>query len=255
MDEKTVSYSQLRNWLKCPHYHYRVSVTKEIPYPTNKYTVLGTSVHNTCEQILENNIKNKRLIRQLLLDNTIVEKLENPEVDRSEVDQLLRPYFNILPDIPSFLERNHPDFSLHSTEYKIDVGLNSYYSVNWNNDYRFVGYVDLILKNNKGEYLLVDWKTSTKGWNKWKRKDDKYTYQLPLYSYFFAKNLQIPLEKVRNAFIIFNARDGGIEEFVPPNDWQSALKSLRLLVHNAYEKKFYPFNKACRFCECEEYKK
>lgn len=257
---KTVSYSQLRNWLKCPHYHYRVSITKDIPYPTNKYTVLGTAVHDTCEQIYKFDPDNRETIHQLFWDNLTIEKLENSDElsdgEFGEIDELAKPYLNILPDIREYVSTCYSTkIKSIETELKLEIPINQYLDRHFDRDFEFVGYIDLVLVDEFGNHILIDWKTSTKGWNKWKKADEKYYYQLILYRYLYSKKFDIPLEKVKTSFIIFNARDEGIESFVPPvQEWPEAINSLKLMIYNAYQEEFYPFNKTCRFCECEEWR-
>jgi len=131
-NKKSVSYSQLRNWIKCPHYHYLVSIEKEIPYPINKYTVLGTSIHNTCEDIINYDIRSRSAIKNLLIDNYIIEKYENrQEIDQQEIDQLFEPYLDIIPGVPAYLESRFPGFQKFQTEYKLEIGLNQFYNINW----------------------------------------------------------------------------------------------------------------------------
>jgi hypothetical protein len=71
----------------------------------------------------------------------------------------------------------------------------------------FKGFIDLVFYNKYlDEYTLVDIKTSTKGWNKFAKADDKKIFQLLLYKEFFAKQFNVPIEKVNIEYFIVKRR-------------------------------------------------
>ena len=50
---KHISFSQLKNWAKCPFYHKLVSIDKiEDAFSGNIYTAFGTAMHTTIEKFL-----------------------------------------------------------------------------------------------------------------------------------------------------------------------------------------------------------
>ena len=60
------------------------------------------------------------------------------------------------------------------------------------------GFIDLVFYDERvDEWTIVDIKTSTKGWNKWAKADDKKKAQLLLYKEFFSKQFNIPLDKIK----------------------------------------------------------
>jgi hypothetical protein len=55
-------------------------------------------------------------------------------------------------------------------------------------------------------FKIIDIKTSTKGWNKWNKKDESKQFQLILYKNFFSKQFGIPKENIDINFIILKRK-------------------------------------------------
>ena len=73
-------------------------------------------------------------------------------------------------------------------------------------------------------------KTSTRGWNKWQKADESKTHQLLLYKVFYAKEFNVPLDKIEVEFIILKRKHEEddpfsgerIQRFVPPHGTMSS---------------------------------
>ena len=115
-------------------------------------------------------------------------------------------------------------------------------------------------------------KTSTRGWNKWQKSDESKTHQLLLYKVFYAKEFNVPLDKIEVEFIILKRKHdpddpwGGdrIQRFVPPHGsmsskeaWtsfntflnESFTKSGEYDLENPFPKTPGKNKKNCRWCE------
>jgi hypothetical protein len=67
----------------------------------------------------------------------------------------------------------------------------------------YTGYLDVVLYNENTEtFKIIDIKSSTKGWNKFAKKDESKQYQLLLYKQFFSQQYGIPLENIDIEFFI-----------------------------------------------------
>ena len=47
-----ISYSELKDWAHCPHYHKKAWVEKVAPFEGNEYTAFGSAIHDVCEKKL-----------------------------------------------------------------------------------------------------------------------------------------------------------------------------------------------------------
>ena len=59
---KYISFSQLKNWVKCPFYHKLVNIEKvDGAFSGNIYTAFGSALHETIEKHLEEEISDNDL--------------------------------------------------------------------------------------------------------------------------------------------------------------------------------------------------
>lgn len=255
---KRVSYSQLYNWSKCPHLHWLISISKQIPYSSNTYTVFGYTVHESLEyQFLQ------KLFKKSLDFNSIKQyylKVLQNEIERNSefvvpslMKELNANIFILHKNLDEYMSNTFGNYEIISIEESIDENI-EYESEKF--DYRMSGYIDLVIKDEQGKYHLIDFKTSKSGWNKWDRRDKTKYYQLILYKYFWmqGKNLQA---KDIDVHYIFLKRNGKISAFSPTSGTKrmdNAYKMLKQMIWNAYEREFYIRKKGeCKFCECRPF--
>ena len=66
-----------------------------------------------------------------------------------------------------------------------------------------VGYLDIVILDEITNTLKIyDIKTSTRGWNKWMKKDENKTQQLLLYKQFYSKQYNHPIDKIEVEYFI-----------------------------------------------------
>ena len=71
------------------------------------------------------------------------------------------------------------------------------------NRVKYMGYLDVVLYHEPSNtFKIIDIKTSTKGWNKYTKKDESKQFQLILYKHFFSKQYNIPIEYIDIEFFI-----------------------------------------------------
>ena len=139
----------------------------------------------------------------------------------------------------------------------------------------FKGFIDLVFYDERvDEWTLIDIKTSTKGWGKWDKADDKKKAQLLLYKEFFSKQFDIPLDKIKVEYFIvkrqvpkdaeYASMQKRVQEFRPadgPRKMKQAVALMENFVSQAvgmdgkYIEKEYPTNPsedACKFCPIKE---
>jgi hypothetical protein len=71
------------------------------------------------------------------------------------------------------------------------------------NNVKYMGYLDVVLYHEPSNtFKIIDIKTSTKGWNKYTKKDESKQFQLVLYKHFFSKQYNVPIENIDIEFFI-----------------------------------------------------
>ena len=133
----------------------------------------------------------------------------------------------------------------------------------------FKGFIDAVLYHEETEtFKIVDFKTSTRGWNKNTRKDEMKQNQLILYKEFFSRQFNIPKENIDVAFVILKRKiyensdfpQSRISEFRPasgPIKTKKAVAVVREFIQGCFEKdgsykerefEMRPSQSNCRFC-------
>ena len=72
----------------------------------------------------------------------------------------------------------------------------------YNTDYKFKGFIDLVLKTEDGKYHIIDWKTCSWGWDMKKKTDKIISYQLTLYKNFYALKYNIDVNNIETHFAL-----------------------------------------------------
>ena len=156
---------------------------------------------------------------------------------------------------------NKKNYELVGCEVPIEVDLQK--------NIKMVGYLDVVVRHKPtGMITIYDIKTSTKGWNKWMKKDENKTQQLLLYKQFYSKQYNVPIENIEVEYFIVKRKlyenldfpQKRVQKFSPASGTVSMNKVARRLdsfLDGAFtesgERKSNqiatPSKKACRWCE------
>lgn len=234
--QKIISYSQWSIFLNCPH-KWALQYVKKLAKPEQNIQFLfGKAIHNTIQQYI-----------------TQVYETSGAEADRSDVkgyfeNELseiykadykknnnthftnpseLREFFDDGIDILDFLQKkkagyfNKKGWHLIGCEIPIQLTPHPLYK-----NVIFKGSLDMVLYHEPtNKYKIIDFKTSTKGWNDMAKRDEIKQYQLILYKQFFSQIYNIPLEDIDIEFFILKRKlyencdfpQKRIQIFVPPS--------------------------------------
>jgi ATP-dependent exoDNAse (exonuclease V) beta subunit len=246
-----ISFSELKNWNKCPWYHKNLYVDKLAGFQGNEFTAFGTALHNVCEkkllkeskdpdvEFLESFIEEIKSLKkkEITIDINLIKKMrsQGPQII-PEIDPAIREYFN--------------NFKVISTEEKIFEPISFFESA----EYNFKGFIDLVIQTEDGKYHIVDWKTCGWGWDKHRRSDRMTTYQLTLYKHFYALKHNIDPEDIETHFALLKrtAKKDRVEFFrvtSGPRKTENALTLLKKALYNIDKKSYIKNRLACTGCE------
>lgn len=108
--------------------------------------------------------------------------------EKIEVREKLKPYYENIKSTLEEIRKSYP--KIVETEKKFALPISKIISTK--DEITFKGFIDLILSNDKGEYLIFDWKTN-------KKPDSKYKQQLESYKKAYSVENNIPLDKIKVA--------------------------------------------------------
>jgi ATP-dependent exoDNAse (exonuclease V) beta subunit len=248
-----ISYSELKDWATCPHYHKKSWIEKVAPFEGNEYTAFGSAIHDVCEKKLLKEDINETEIFQLGFQKRIQELMEkNIAVNDENIEQMKEAGPAILSEVEEALKEYFGDYEVFSSEEMLYVPIENF------NIY-FKGFVDAVIK--VGEvYHLFDWKTCGWGWDSRKKADKLVTYQLTLYKHFFCQKHKIDPSQVETHFALLKrtAKKDRVELFKVTSGSRKTENALKLLYQAIYNisKRFHIKNRlAClKPYKCQLYK-
>ena len=105
----------------------------------------------------------------------------------------------------------------------------------------FIGFIDVLLKDKTTQnYIIIDLKTSTRGWNKYQKTDKVKTSQMLLYKKFYSEKYDIPLDKIKVEYQILKRKINEDYEFPIPRISKFVPLNGKPSVNNEMER-FYEF--------------
>jgi len=211
---KHISYSSISTYTKCPKLWELQYLRKSIPFTQNIYTVFGTAMHETIQEWLTvmyyESVKssNEINLHDLLYANMI-------KAYKSGKAQMNHEHFSTQDELTQFwIEGKHIlDFlvknrtSYFSTKTMKLAGIETLLYQELKPGVVFKGLVDLVFYHPVNDsWTIIDIKTSTSGWRDNQKKNPNLTAQVILYKEFFAKQFNIPKEKINVEFFIVKRR-------------------------------------------------
>jgi len=245
-----ISFSELKNWAKCAYYHKLVNIDKLKGFVGSEHTAFGSAIHEVCEQRVMGTLPEGR--ESELFTKAFEKEIESLLIDGVELKQSLVTEMEQqgiklagMP-VPALLEY-FGDYEVFSAEEKLYEPIEGV-------EYLFKGFIDLVVKTTDGKYHILDWKTTSWGWDSRRRSDPMVTYQLTLYKNYFARKHDIDPKMIETHFALIKrtAKKDHVEIFrvtSGPRKTENALKLLNKALYNIQRKKHIKNRLSCRGCE------
>ena len=249
-----ISFSELKYWAKCPHYHKVNYIDGISSFEGNLFTAFGKAVHHVCEMVVQEKIPQSsaaHLFKQTFLDE--VDGLPSHEdLDQELFESMIPQGIEIAQRAVPSLKEYFGDFELIGVEEKLYEGIEK--DKLEIGDKKFKGFIDLIIKTADGKYHVIDWKTCGWGWNSEQRSNTMTNYQLTLYKHFFANKHSIDPKDIETYFALLKrtAKVDQVEIFritSGPKKTENALNLLHKALYNIEKKNFIKNKLSCKFCE------
>lgn len=225
---KTVSFSQYAMWLKCPKQWKLSYIDKLAPYTESINTVFGTGIHEALQEYLrllytesveaadafdcyaafkksfDEGLKNLKMAtdEQLLLTEAELDELD--VVTPTIVKEFENDGKIILDHVTSYSIRSKhfpsKKYEVVGIELPLEIPLRGGTIV-------YVGYLDIVLRDRATKKILIlDFKTSTMGWNKYQKADRTKIDQLLLYKRFYNQKYGVAMTDIEVEFFIVKRR-------------------------------------------------
>ena len=212
--QKNVSFSQMSIFRSCA-YRWKLQYKDKIKkFNSSIHTVFGTAIHESIQHYLDY-AYNKSFAaadRKIDLNEDFQEKFINEYQKQyrannnqhfSSAEEMREFYEDGIAILSWFKKKRSRYFSkkrwfLVGCEIPVIVAPNKML-----NNILYTGYLDIVLYNEDSDtFKIIDIKTSTKGWNKFDKKNEDKHFQLILYKKFFSEQYGIPLDNIDIEFFI-----------------------------------------------------
>lgn len=272
-----VSYSQYGMYSTCQEQYKLNYIDKLGTSSANIHTIFGSAMHETIQHFLTvmYEVTKKQALQldlEKMLYNQLVEHFnkENEKMEdgmypctKEELGEFFEDGKLILTYFRNKLDKlySKSGFELLAIEQRLNAEIKP--------GVHFIGFIDVLLKDKTtGEVIIIDLKTSTKGWSKYQKNDKVKTSQMLLYKKFYSDKYDIPLDKIKVEYQILKRKifEGAdypiprISKFVPANGKPSvnrAWKGFSEFVDSVFkeggdfiEREFPPTKgRQCDWCE------
>ena len=275
-----VSYSQYGMYSTCQEQYKLNYIDKLGTSSANIHTIFGSAMHETIQHFLDvmYNVTKKQALQLDLEKMLYAQMVEHFKKESEKMDEGMYPckkeelgeFFEDGKKILSYFAKKldklytKSGFELVAIEQRLNAKVKE--------GVHFIGFIDVLLKDKTTQdYIIIDLKTSTRGWNKYQKADKIKTSQMLLYKKFYSEKYEIPLDKIKVEYQILKRKINEdfeypiprISKFVPANGKPSVNKAwdgFMNFVNSVYDdsgnviQKVFPHNKGnhCKWCEFKQ---
>jgi hypothetical protein len=207
-----VSYSQYTTWANCPQGWKLRYVDGHKLDDGSIHTIFGSAMHEVIQEWLDILInKSETVANSLDLDESLKSKFHEhfkkaiKEVDGIKVfpsdRKTLEEFYHQGTEILAYVQKHQK--KLFPTQNTKLVGIEFPIDVEVRKGVKYVGFVDIITKNEKtGMINIYDLKTSRAGWTQSQKSDKTKISQLLLYKKFISELFAVDPMQVRVEYVI-----------------------------------------------------
>lgn len=160
----------------------------------------GTAVHASCENFLKTRVMDSSIAIKIIENSWEVNK------DVAGFEAALLPVFlkeaeAILADVPAWMDAQFPNWEFVDSEHYLYEPIEAY------PNHAFKGYIDGVIKcphktKKRYDIWLLDWKTTSWGWDNDKKNDPNVKAQLVLYKNYWSKKTLTNPKHIKCGFIL-----------------------------------------------------
>ena len=203
-------------------------------------------MHEVCEKkLLKEDFNDRSTFVKSF--QTALKELEDGKVEFNlgRAMEMVPQGIALLPEIEPALEEYFKNYEIISSEEGLMVPINEHLN--------FKGFIDAVVKTDDGKYHIVDWKTTSWGWDSRRRSLPIVTYQLTLYKYFFCLKHNLDPQNVETHFALLKrTADKNKVEFFRVTSGakktENALKLLHMALYNIEKQRYLKKRSNCHKC-------
>jgi len=212
MAENSISYSQFSMYLQCPKkWEQEYALNKRV-FEQSIHTIFGTATHEVLQNYLEVMYsQSAKKADELDLSSDLQGRMAKLYQEASQqtghftTPQELQEFWKDGVAILDYFKRKRNLY--FSSRHEELLGIETELSLDLVSNIRFKGFIDVVIRDKRtGRIRIIDFKTSTRGWNKYQKADKTKTAQLILYKEFYGKQYGVDPEMIDVEYIILRRK-------------------------------------------------
>jgi len=211
--DKTISYSQYAMWSTCPRKWKLTYIDRIRIGGPSIHTVFGTSFHETLQWYLYTMYKSSiKEADQLDLNACLLEQMtqnymmavEDQNGEHFSNPQQLQEFYQDGVAILDWLKKHRSSYFTNQGYELVGIEMPLYIQASDSNQRVIMnGFLDIVLREIETDTIvIIDIKTSTKGWNQYAKADKTKASQLVLYKSYFAKQYGYNEDRIEIKYFI-----------------------------------------------------
>ena len=214
--DKIVSYSQYSKYKTCPRSWFNRYVLKEKDEQPSIVLVFGNAMHMLIQYWLKtlftkgekysNELDWSSILKNILKDEYLKE-FNKTQTHFSTPSELTEYYSDGYETFNYLRKKRSSYFSLRDMQL-IGIEVPLLMSLDPNNPkVKMMAFLDLVLYDKSDKtYLIIDIKTSKKGWQKWDKENKDKVNQVVSYKKYFSQQYNIPEQSIDVEYLILRQK-------------------------------------------------
>jgi hypothetical protein len=215
--EISISYSQFSMYSTCP-FRWKLTYIDKIKFrKPSVHFVFGTAMHETLQYYLHtlffksakeaDQINLQECLQEQIAQNYMIAVTENGQEHFSTPAELQEFYEDGIA-ILEWFKRHRTEYFSNRTHELVAIEMPIYIqATDTHPTIMMNGFLDIVLRDIQDDrILIIDFKTSTKGWSKYEKQDKVKASQLVLYKNYIAKQYGYHEDKIDIQYLILKRK-------------------------------------------------
>ncbi len=221
-----VSYSQYSMWSSCKK-QYKLKYIDELSQSTSNINLFfGTAMHEVLQHYIDVclRVSKSQADKSINLKESLTHKMREqylkesadgtlPICTKDELVEFLNDGILIL----EYFQKSKHFNKFFDLKYDELIAIEQPINVKITEGVNFIGFIDLVVRDTfNNRYKIIDFKTSTKGWSSYQKKDNIKNAQILLYKKLYSEMLGVSPNMIDVEFIILKRKVAKVEEYPIP---------------------------------------
>lgn len=195
-----ISFSEMKTWTECTYRHKLQFVDKVGEFKPGVHMDFGTAIHSACEHFLRTKVIDEKVFLTKFHELWKEHTPSAPDVYTvSAFKNFVLEARAMLPEIPGWFDTTFPGWEFVDAEHQLYEKIKGH-------PHAFKGFIDCVIRvpgpRNKMLTWVLDFKTTSWGWNMQKKSDETVRAQLVLYKNYWSSKTNTNPKDVRCGFVL-----------------------------------------------------